>query len=585
MTTRTRRSERQGLAVESPALALLEDINRDFASSLNLDETLQRTIDRVMQHLHVEAASIFLHDTGDGSLVCQRCTGPVDITGTRVAAGQGIVGLVVATGQAVMVEDARQHPGFAPHVDERSGFVTRSLLCVPLQTRGERLGALELINRGGEDGPFSAGDLDLASAVAAAAALAIQNVRMVRELLEQERMRKEIELARDIQLSLLPAQDPTLAVAGLNLPARRVSGDFYDFQRRADGMIHFCIADVAGKGMDAALLMTRTLSLLRCLSKTARDPASLLEQINTELYETESRGLFVTLVTGLLDPLTGDLVYANAGHHPPLLRLGRGHFECLPVQAPPLGVLPTLGVPNQRLSLTRGPCYLHTDGVTEARNPAGVALGQSGLLALLDEVDSRPLRERLPAIITALRGEQREFHDDLTLLALAPAIASQPLLSLEFPAEARRLKTVRRELSRVLLAQQLDPKDCEALVVAVNEACMNIMQHAYGEVRDGPISLDLRRVGDRLDVLLVDHAPPVDHQIIGPRDLSDLRPGGLGTHFIQSVVDEWQYGHLADGRGNTLRLCRKLCAGKPEEGADALQTDRQGRLLGGRTGR
>lgn len=573
MTTRTRRMERQELAVESPALALLEDVNRDFASSLDLDATLQRTIDRVMQHLHVEAASIFLEDEQDGSLVCQRCTGPVDITGTRVAAGQGIVGLVVATGQAVMVEDARQHSGFAPHVDARSGFVTQSLLCVPLQTRGECLGALELVNRRGDDGPFSSGDLDLASAVAAAAALAIQNMRMVRELVEQERVRKEIELARDIQLSLLPAPDPALAVAGLNLPARRVSGDFYDFQRRSDGTIHFCIADVAGKGMDAALLMTRTLSLLRCLSKTAPDPASLLEQINAELYETASRGLFVTLVAGLLDPQTGELVYANAGHHPPQLRLGPGLFECLPVRAPPLGVLPVLGVPNQRLSLARGPCYLHTDGVTEARNPAGTALGLGGLLALLEEVNSQPLPERLPAIIAALREEQRHFHDDLTLLALAPTIYSRPLLALEFPAEPRRLKSLRRELSRVLLAQQLEPKDREALVVAVNEACMNIMQHAYGGACDGLISLELRRVGDRLDVLLVDFAPPVDHQRIGPRDLADLRPGGLGTHFIQSVVDEWQYGHLADGRGNTLRLCKKLYAGKPEEGADELQSD------------
>lgn len=102
---------------------------------------------------------------------------------------------------------------------------------------------------------------------------------------------------------------------------------------------------------------------------------------------------------------------------------------------------------------------------------------------------------------------------------------------------------------------------------------MNIMQHAYGEACDGVISLELRRVGDRLDVLLIDFAPPVDHQSIGPRDLADLRPGGLGTHFIQSVVDEWQYGHLADGRGNTLRLCKKLDAGKPKEGADELQSD------------
>lgn len=548
----------RGLSLESPALALLEDVNRDLASSLDLDETLQRTIDRVMQHLHVEAASIFLQDEQDGTLICQRCTGPVDVTGTRVGPGEGIVGLVVATGQPIMVEDAQHHPGFAPQVDARSGFITRSLLCVPLQTRGKCLGALELINRPGGDGPFTPADLDLASAVAAAAALAIQNMRMVRALVEQERVRKEIELARDIQLSLLPAPNPALAVAGFNLPARRVSGDFYDFQRRPDGRIHVSIADVAGKGMDAALLMTRTISLLRCLSKTARDPASLLEQINAELYETASRGLFVTLVAGILDPDTGELVYANAGHHPPLLRLGPGRYECLPVQAPPLGVLPVLGVPNQRLSLARGACYFYTDGVTEARDAGGTPLGLAGLLDLFDRVEPLPLFERLPTLFEALRVQQRHFHDDLTLLGLAPEVSEECLLALEFQAEPRRLKTLRRELNRVLLAQRLPPKARESLIVAVNEACMNIMQHAYGHSGPGVINLDLRRIGDRLDLLIVDHAPPVDHQSIGPRDLADLRPGGLGTHFIQSAVDEWQYGHLAEARGNTLRLCKKL---------------------------
>jgi sigma-B regulation protein RsbU (phosphoserine phosphatase) len=557
-TARVTHTGARGQSVESPALALLEDVNRDLASSFDLDETLQRTMDRVMQHLHVEAASIFLQDEQDHTLVCQRSTGPVDVTGTRVGPGEGIVGLVVATGQAIMVEDAQHHPGFAPQVDTRSGLITRSLLCVPLQTRGTCLGALELINRLGDDGPFTPADLDLASAVAAAAALAIQNMRMVRELLEQERVRKEIELARDIQLSLLPAPNPGLAVTGFNLPARRVSGDFYDFQRRPDGRVHVSVADVAGKGMDAALLMTRTISLLRCLSKAVPDPSSLLEQINAELYETVSRGLFVTLLAGILDPDTGELVYANAGHHPPLLRLGPGRYECLSVQAPPLGVLPVLGVPNQRLSLARGPCYFYTDGVTEARDGSGAPLGVGGLLDLLEQVEPLPLSERLPTLVEALRVQQRRFHDDLTLLGLAPEVFDEPLLALEFQAEPRRLKTLRRELSLALHAQKLSAKGRESFIVAVNEACMNIMQHAYGHSRPGMINLDLRRIGDRLDLLIVDHAPPVDHQRIGPRDLADLRPGGLGTHFIQSAVDEWQYGHLAEARGNTLRMRKKL---------------------------
>jgi len=403
---------------DGAAIALVANITLDFASSLNIEETLQQAIDKVIHYLRAEAASIFLLDDNRQVLVCRRCAGPVDITGLRLAPDQGIVGAAVQTNTLQLVRDVQESSHFAAVVDQDTGFVTRSILCVPLAVRNQCIGALELINKRSVDGLFADKDLQLATAVAAAAALAIHNARMAQSLVEQERVRKELELARAIQVSLLPAPDSSLPVYGLNLPARQVSGDFYDFFVLPDERIYFSIADVAGKGMNAALLMAKTTSLLRCLAKTVRDPALLLAQVNAEVFETVSLGLFVTIVTGFIDPVTQEVRYANAGHHAPLLRRGPGVFDSLPATAPPLGVLPELGVETQRMSLVDGSIYLFTDGVTEARNGVASPLGTSGLIAVLDAVSDIAAEHRLPAIVTALEAQNRQFDDDLTLLLL-----------------------------------------------------------------------------------------------------------------------------------------------------------------------
>ena len=144
-----------------------------------------------------------------------------------------------------MILPAEHTDQFAAGIDRDTGFSTRSILCVPLAVRGQCIGALELINKRGGDGLFGAADMHLATAVAAAAALAIRNARMAHVLVEQERLRKEIELARAIQISLLPAPDSTLPVYGLNLPARQVSGDFYDYFLH-DNLMYLFVADVSG---------------------------------------------------------------------------------------------------------------------------------------------------------------------------------------------------------------------------------------------------------------------------------------------------------------------------------------------------
>lgn len=398
---------------------MLAEVTQGFASSLNIEETLANAIERFIVHLDAEAASIFLLENGESELVCRECAGPVDIRGLRLPADQGIVGKTVRERAAQMVRDVSKDPDFAAAIDADTGFVTRSILCAPLLVRDACIGALELINKRSGDGLFSARDRHMVTAIASSAALAIHNARMAQALIEQERVRKELELAREIQEGLLPAPaGERFPVTGLNIPARQVSGDFYDFLRLDDGGIYFNLADVSGKGMNAALLMAKTSSLLRCLAKRTRDPGRLLAEVNEELCETASHGMFVTIVTGFMDPASGWIWLANAGHQPPLYHAADGGFRELPAEAPPLGIVAGAQFPSRTLRLDGGSLYLFTDGVTEAVIGEARRLDVGGLQRLIAATARLEARARLDNIVAEILRPGVEQHDDITLMVI-----------------------------------------------------------------------------------------------------------------------------------------------------------------------
>jgi sigma-B regulation protein RsbU (phosphoserine phosphatase) len=544
------------------AASFLAELTQDFASSLDIGETLKRAIDRFMVHLDAEAASIFLLDDDGQALVCRDCAGPVDIRGLKLAAGQGIVGQTVARNEARIVRDVSLDPSFAAMVDADTGFATRSILCVPLAVRGRCLGALELLNKRGGDGLFDLNDLQLASIVAAAAALAIHNARMATALVEQERVRKELELARHIQESLLPPREASeFAVHGVNIPAREVSGDFYDFMPLADGRIYFALADVSGKGMNAALLMAKTTSLLRCLAKTARSASALLRQVNDEICERSTLGMFVTLIAGYLDPRSGHLELANGGHQPALLRKVDGSVVEYAASAPPLGVLAEMDFPATEFMLDGGALYLYTDGISESVAPGGAELGARGLTQMLAAVSAVSAEQRLDAVVNAWRAAGYRSHDDITLMLIElprTRAAMAEVLTLRFAADAAQLKPMREQVQAAGLARGWPAKLVGALVIAINEACMNIIEHAYGRDSSGEIALQIHNNENEVEVVLTDFAAPVDLAAIHGRALDDVRPGGLGTHFMNEIMDRCVYSHLAERPGNVLRMSKRL---------------------------
>lgn len=400
-------------------LALLAEVSQGFSSTLDISQTLRNAIEQFMEYMNAEAASIFLLEKDTAELVCAECAGPVDITGLRLSSKKGIVGKTVTTRRSQMISDVQSDPDFAKTVDMGSGFRTRSILCVPLIVNNVCIGALELLNKKNDD-LFGDQDKHLSMALASYAALAINNARMADALVEQERMRKELELAREIQLDLLPniSDITNFPVNGMNVPALEVSGDFYDFFQRDDGLIYFNLADVSGKGMNAAMLMAKASSLLHHLAKKIDDPGELLARVNDEICETVSHGMFITIVSGFIDTTTCTIRFANAGHQPPLFHHKSGKFQEIEAQSPPVGILPGTEFPVSSIQLDGGSVYIFTDGVTESMDEELKLLDVGGLIKLIEENSEVTASRRLQDIVARISHPSVAQRDDITLMVI-----------------------------------------------------------------------------------------------------------------------------------------------------------------------
>jgi sigma-B regulation protein RsbU (phosphoserine phosphatase) len=558
---------------------LLAAVMDDFARSDDLSASLRAALVRITEAMDAESAALFLlegeFDDPRARLICQASVGPDPITGLSLPASSGIVGRAVASGMTQLVEDARRDPDFLPPQRFGTDYQVRSLMCAPLAVRGARLGAVEVINRRGGNGLFDGHDLEALEVLAAAAALAISNARLTQSLLEQARLRRELELAATVQRSLLPPEQPAdAAIHGLSVPARGVSGDFFDILPLPDGRSAFALADVSGKGMNAALIMVKAATLFRSFGKLIDEPGRLLARIGTELYETMSMGMFVTMVVGVYDPRTREVRFSNAGHEPPLLRDAAGGYTSFPAEDPPLGVIGQLEnscYREIRLTLSDSSLYFFTDGCTEGRLADGSMLGVEGLRCLIDAHAREPAGRRLSRVAEHLQQAGDELYDDLTLLVIEGHEAlhvSRPrerrqasgslMVAQAIGARISQLRIVRRLVEAAARQAGAAPDWSRDFALAVDEACQNIIRHGYGGESDGRIELRLRRRRSALEVELVDFAPPVAEDKCQGRKLEDLRPGGLGVHFMHALTDSVRFLRPPSGAGNRLVLSKKL---------------------------
>jgi sigma-B regulation protein RsbU (phosphoserine phosphatase) len=299
-----------------------------------------------------------------------------------------------------------------------------SLLAVPLSVKGDVLGVM-LVEEAPTARRFYERRLEIIAGIAQQVAMAVQNDRLQQETAGRERLERELQLAREIQLTFMPSQLPHLPgweLAVMCQPARQVGGDFYDLFELPGGRLGLVIADVADKGMPAALFMALTRALVRAAALEEESPSAALARVNDLLVPDAQHGMFVTAIYAVLTLETGRLVYANAGHNPPLWLQACGQaLERLERGGMALGVLE--GVKIEERSITLGLCdclTLYTDGITDAFSPQGSLYGEERLRLTIQSSNADSAQAMLNAIessVTAFAGDDPP-SDDMTLMVL-----------------------------------------------------------------------------------------------------------------------------------------------------------------------
>ncbi len=248
--------------------------------------------------------------------------------------------------------------------------------------------------------------------------------RLDRALEERDRLsaeiNRELNLAREIQQSMLPKNHADeYPVSGINISAKTLSGDFYDFFELDSGDVLFNLGDVSGKGVNAALLMAKAISLFRCLGKRIYDPGDLLYEINNELCETSIHGMFVTMVAGRYSPDSGEVVLVNAGNPPALLMKEDGLCVEYEATSPPLGIMEDTSFDEYRFNLDNDSLYVYSDGVIEGYIHDGTTLEVGGLFKLIAQMNRQsPSVERLRSVTHLFTESKQSLRDDVTLLLL-----------------------------------------------------------------------------------------------------------------------------------------------------------------------
>ena len=404
-------------------LELVTKMNQEFAVSLDLNDTLKTALQVIIARLNAEAANIFLINDKKKKFECIASLHQNYLDEYELDLKDGVMGKAVQQKKCIRVgnvrKDVREIAEFYFDLDNKTNFNTYSVLCSPLIAANECIGVIHCLNKKTNDKLFIEDDRKLLETLSAPAALAIRNAKMAKEMIEKNKIQKEVEIVGEIQKSLLSKnKDENFPVAGINIPAKVVSGDFYNFSDLGDGKYGFGVADVSGKGIKSSLLMSKASSLYRCLSKTNFSASDLLFQLNNEICETISRGMFVTMLIGIYDSNRKELLLSSAGHEPPLILSADGKFSNFSEAGPPLGIMPKTKYPEHKLSFENSSMYIFTDGITEIKNPSGEMLGSEGFENYIKKYQSTPINERLKTMIDDILGAGHLQKDDLTIVVI-----------------------------------------------------------------------------------------------------------------------------------------------------------------------
>ncbi len=402
------------------ALEKVLQISRDMVATNDLDELLGLIIDRSMELLDSERATLFLYDADSDELFSKIAAQSGEI---RFSAGAGIAGAVVRSKHVLNIPDAYADERFNRDVDRQTGFRTRNILAVPLLDHsGDLVGVLEVLNK--HTGSFDDHDITLAQTLGAQAGVVIQRARLLVHYVEKQRMEHALEIARQIQQDLLPKENPRAEgfdISGWSSPADETGGDIYDFLDLGEGRWTFMLADATGHGIGPALVIAEARAMLRALSGAELDTPTVMAMVNDLLTADLSQSRFVTCIFGLVDSPAGTVRYVSAGQGPIIFYDRQSDkFDELPATALPLGIMEGTEFDEQvkRRLATGDMMIITTDGFFEAADADGDLFGTERMCQIIRRCRDMTADE----IIQNLRRKVFEFTgpvpqaDDLTAI-------------------------------------------------------------------------------------------------------------------------------------------------------------------------
>jgi sigma-B regulation protein RsbU (phosphoserine phosphatase) len=387
---------------------------------------------------------------------------------------------------------------------------------------------------------------------------------------QRDRMEDELNVGHDIQMSMIPLTFPPFpdhdefSVFAALEPAREVGGDFYDYYFIDEERLCFCIGDVSGKGVPAALFMAMAKTLIKSRAADDRSTASILTHVNDELSADNQSCMFVTVFAGILNIRTGELLYTNAGHNPPYIKRKDGSLQCLDQRhGPVIGAVEGMVYAEGRDTMALGDLLLlFTDGVTEAMDVGDRLFSEDRLEQLLTSMDTNDadkVVDNTVAAVNAFAGEA-EQADDITVLALAYHGSPEDALIAE-----RRI-VLKNHLAEIAAVNEKFETFAEEFGVPrpitmkfdimFEEVLNNVISYAYNDDEDHDIEVRLKLVGERLVVTISDDGVPFNPlSAATPRTdltLEDREVGGMGVHLVRNLVDDVSYQRRIDKNVLTL---------------------------------